>query len=158
MTIPTAVRIRMNESSQDVPVFELITITHADLDNPLRYVNNNPNESVISQGNLYVAFPFELILPNRDEDLPRARISVGNVNRRIGEILRQIITPLEVEIKLAYADDLDNPFETYSGFKLRNVEWNGITVEGELQDDDLSQEPIPSMRVTQDRFQGLFRL
>lgn len=149
---------RLTAPSQGVPCLELIIIESDELDEPLRFVNNNPNESIHSNGNFYQAFPVDLIQPNRGEELPRAQISLPNVNRRIGKILDEVIQPLRFTLRLIWHDDPDTVVEEVTGLTLRDVRWNAQAVQGELRARDMSQEPAPGLRVTRANCQALFRL
>lgn len=155
----TSDRRRLTAPSRGVPCLELIVIESDELpDGPLRFVNNNPNESIRSEGDFYQAFPVNLVLPNRGEDLPRAQIEVSNVNRRIGKIVDEVVLPLRFTLKLVWADDPDTVIEEVTGLTLRDVRWSATTVQGELRAKDLSQEPAPGLRVTRANCQALFRL
>ena len=61
-------------------VLILATITHRELNTPLRIVNNT--EAITSRGNEFVAFPFEAVLPTEtDEEPGAAKASGGNFFR-----------------------------------------------------------------------------
>ena len=150
---------RFTAPSRGVPCLELIIIESDELpDGPLRFVNNNPNESIHSNGQFFQAFPVDLIQPNRGEDLPRAQIAVSNVNRRIGKILDEVRHPLRFTLQLVWNDDRDTVIEEVTGLTLRDVRWSSTTVQGELRARDMSQEPAPGLRVTRANCQALFRL
>jgi len=58
----------------------LLEIDHAELDEPVRVVNDT--QDLTSNGNLYVGFPFRCVLPDDFENqLPKARLSIDNVSR-----------------------------------------------------------------------------
>ena len=58
----------------------LLEIDHAELDEPVRVVNDT--QDLTSNSNLYVAFPFRCVLPDDFENqLPKARLSIDNVSR-----------------------------------------------------------------------------
>ena len=58
----------------------LLEIDHAELDEPVRVVNDT--QDLTSNSNLYVGFPFRCVLPDDFENqLPKARLSIDNVSR-----------------------------------------------------------------------------
>ena len=67
----------------------LLTLDHDDFDDPIRV--NSSGADVTSNGDLYIAFPFSLVLPKEQEGVPpRAQLSIDNTDRRIVRALRGI--------------------------------------------------------------------
>lgn len=155
--IDTTTKLKLNEPDQEEALHTLFILTHDELDNPARFVDNQPNEPVTSAGQFYQPYRVEIIPPRMGEELPTSRLAIHNSSRMIGVVLRQIITPIGLEIRQVYADDIDNPFETITGLKIRDVVWNFDAIEAVIYDDDLSQEPLPWIRCTEDKFQAIHR-
>jgi hypothetical protein len=66
-------------SGEETPLI-LLEINHPELDVPIRVVNDTQN--ITSNGEEYIAFPFNCALPDDYENrLPRARISISNVGK-----------------------------------------------------------------------------
>lgn len=60
----------------------LVEINHDDLVDPIRVVNDM--QDVTSNGNLYIAYPFNCTLPDDYENqLPKAKIVIDNVGREL---------------------------------------------------------------------------
>lgn len=60
----------------------LLQIDHPELASPIRVINDTLN--LTSNGYEYVAFPFEVILPDDFENqLPKARLSISNVGKEL---------------------------------------------------------------------------
>jgi hypothetical protein len=132
----------------------LLTISHPDLPTPIRVVNNN--EDITSRGNVYQAFPFEIVLPGEDPDSPpRAAIRIDNVDRSVIALIRSISSAPSVTIEVILASQPNTVEIAYSSLALRNVRYDPSTIEGELFFEPLFNEPITAT-MTPSRFPGLF--
>jgi hypothetical protein len=133
----------------------LLTLEHASIDPPIRVVNNL--ENITSRGDAFIGFPFDLTLPDEKEDAPpRARLSIDNVSREIGQAIRQIVGPPSVLIEVVLASNPDQVEVSYPRFLLRNISYDAATVSGELMVQNLTIEPFPARRFTPGAFPGAF--
>lgn len=133
----------------------LLTIDHAAINPPIRAVNNT--EDVVSRGDTFVAFPFDLILPESSAEAPpRARLIIDNVSREIAQSIRLITTAPTVLIEIIRASVPDTVEVALPLFFMRDVKWNALQVSGELVLEDLMSEPFPSLQFTPAHFPGLF--
>lgn len=131
----------------------LLTIANAGM-TTIRVVNNT--EDIVSRGNTYQAFPFELELPGEDPDSPSsARLRIDNVDKRIVEAVRSISTPPEVTIEVILASQPDTVEIAYSSLTMRSVEYDVNSVRGELVFESIYSEPV-TLTITPNRFPGLF--
>jgi hypothetical protein len=117
----------------------------------------------------WIGFPFDIEILTDDETPPTARLSIQNVDPKIGDAIRGLITPPKVTILLYSSDDWDlstNPREPLGsptlvydsgGLFLINVSVDIMTVSGQLVGWDYQQRVWPSERATKDNFPGLFR-
>jgi hypothetical protein len=133
----------------------LVTITHDDLAAPLYFANNTVD--VTSRGHQFLGWPFEVALPDEREDaLPTVQLRIDNVDRRIMEGIRGLLTAPTVllEIVLASAPDIieAGPFN----FTLRGVEYDALVITGTLAPEDVLNEPAMQYSFTPDLFPGLF--
>jgi len=134
----------------------LLTITHDDI-TPIRVVNNN--ENITSDSNLFVAYPFEITLPDSTGDgTPSAQLVIDNVSREIAESIRNISTAPKVTISVIRAADPDTIEITFAPFTLRNVKWDMMKVSGDLSMEDIALEPFPIGQFSPAQFQGLFAI
>lgn len=132
----------------------LLTIEHKSLPEPLRFVNNW--ESITSRGELYIAFPFEIELPEQDpESSGEARIRFDNIDRQIVQTVRSISDPPEITLEIILASQPSTIEASFSGLTLRNVEYDVNTVSGILRFEEIMAEPV-SVQMTPQRFPGLF--
>lgn len=73
-------------TSADEPFLILLEITHIDLDVPVRVVNDV--QELVSNGNEFIACPFEISLPDDiGEQVPKAQLSVDNIGRELTQWL-----------------------------------------------------------------------
>jgi hypothetical protein len=135
----------------------LLDVYHADIGPPttLRFVNNYTD--IVSNGNTYIAYPFQITIPSDLEDaLPRVQLTIDNVDRSIMQEIRSLTSAPDISISVILASDPDTieagPFET----KLRNVDYDASTITGDLQSDDILNEPYPGVAFTPGNFPGLF--
>lgn len=133
----------------------LLTIDHADLDEPIRVTSDAVD--TVSRGETYIRFPFAVTLPDdRDDQMVRAQLTIDNVDRRIVNTLRSISGPPTVTLEVVLGSDPNTveagPFE----FTLRNARYNALTVAGDLVFEDILNEPIPGDAFTPGNFPGLF--
>ncbi|HLS19389.1 MAG TPA: DUF1833 family protein [Paracoccaceae bacterium] len=134
----------------------LLTISHPDIDPPIRVVNNTVD--ITSQGNLFMAFPFEAELPDSPEDAPpRARLRIDNVSREIGQTIRLISSPATVSIQIVRQGDLDTIEAEFPGYRLSGVRYDALTVEGDLTREDLTREVYPFLTFSPAEFPGLIK-
>lgn len=132
----------------------LLTITHADLDEPLRFVNNM--ESVTSRGRVYVAFPFEIVLPTEDpEEIGEAQLTIDNIDRRIVTTVRDLSSPPRVTLEIVLASSPGTVEASFSGLVLRDVDYDATRVTGTLRYEDIMTEPV-SVEMTPSRFPAMF--
>lgn len=150
---PAAVAATMALNSSEVFLL-LLTISHPDLEDDLRFVNNL--ESVTSNGELFVAFPFEVELPAQKDDSPgEARIRIDNIDRDIVKAVRTLTSPPTVKFEVIMASSPDTVEAEFTGMVLRNTSYDALIVRGVLRFEDLLSEPV-SIQITPSRFPAMF--
>ena len=133
----------------------LLTIDHANLTAPIR-VTSDAVETV-SRGTSFISFPFELTLPDDQENSsPRAKMVIDNIDRQIVEAIRSINSAASVLIEIVRAADLDVVEAQFIDFKLTNVSYDAQRVEGDLTIEDFTAEPFPSASFSPSLFPALF--
>lgn len=153
--MPTTAALRAAFRQETDEVFLIILdIDHPALADPIRVVNNS--ENIVSNGNTYVAFPFEIRLPDEAEDQPRVTLTIDNVDRVIVDTIRSLTTAPTVSISVILAsspNDIEvGPFV----MTLREVTYDVMTVQGELTFDDVLNEPFPGDSFIPAHYPGLF--
>lgn len=164
--IPSTVReqIERQETSEFVLIF--LTISHPMLTEPIRVVSDP--ENFIYGGKEYVGFNFDITLLNDDDRPPRARLSVQNVDRIIGQTVLNAVNPARVDIKVISGDQFDlsvsprqpigEPALMYHAQQLylTEVDGNPAVISGTLRSWDYTQEVWPGIRSTETRTPGLY--
>lgn len=153
MPISDTLRGEAYAAESDQPLV-LLKIDHADIDPPIRVVNNKVE--ITSGGDVFTAFPFEIRLPDHLEDAPpRARLRIDNVSREIAQAIRSISTPADVTIQVVRQDDPDTIEASWPAMRLTNALVKALTVEGDLEFEDLTREPYPAHTFSPAEFPGL---
>ncbi len=133
----------------------LLTIDHADLSQPIR-VSSDAVDTV-SRGDTFVAFPFELSLPDDTEDrLPRARLRIDNIDREVVKAVRSITSAPSVLIEIVLASDPETVEVSFPDFQMRDIGYDALTVEGSLTLEEIAGEPYPARIFSPADFPGLF--
>ncbi len=140
-----------NES--DLPLI-LLTISHPSLSEDICVVNNKL--AITSNGQEYIAFPFDITLPDSKEDSqPSAKLTICNVSREIGQAIRSISTPPSVTITIVRQDTPDVIEAQFVGMRLNNVKYDMMTVTADLEFEDLTREEYPSLKFSPSIFKGI---
>ncbi len=142
----------------------LVTFTSDELAAPI-YVATDPFEllpianvkGVVSNGVEFVYLPFDITLPRDDRTgAVSAKMRIENISRQIIGAARSIRNPLNVCIQVVLSDDPDRIEMEFNYFQLKNVTYDGFTIEGTLALDYWGLEPFPSGRFTPSGFPGMF--
>jgi len=167
--IPDGVRreLEREESAEFYLVF--LTLRHSRLGTPVRVVSD-PKDFVLD-GQTYTGFVFRIELLTDTEGMPTAQLAVQNVDRRIGEAVLSAEGAPRIDIDVIAGSEFDltadprtelsagNSARVYAapGLYLTEVEADALEVRGRLRSWDYTQETWPGLRVTEDRFPGLYR-
>lgn len=141
--------------ASDQPLI-LLKIDHADLAEAIFVVNDRVN--VTSNAQEYIAFPFEIRLPDSLEDAPpRAQLLISNVSREIGQAIRDISTAATVTIFVVLRVDPDTIEAQFPTMRLTNIRYDALQVSGDLEFEDLTREPFPARIFSPAEFPGLIQ-
>jgi len=133
----------------------LLTIDHVTLETPIRVSSDAVN--TVSRGIDFISFPFELTLPDDQENAsPRAHLKIDNIDRTIVKTIRAINSAATVLIEIVRAEDPNTLEAKFLNFKLINVVYDAKTVEGDLTIEDFTSEPYPAGNFSPSLFPGLF--
>lgn len=133
----------------------LTVITHPALSESIRAASDFTD--VTSGGNLYVGFPFGVVLPSSEDDIPRATLTIQNVDSRIGKVIREVYAPIDVTLKCVLRDEPDEEIFSYDFFKLRNISGDGQLVQGNLSMTDYTVIAAGRNAIRQQDFPGLYK-
>jgi len=139
----------------DQVFLQFLTLAHPNLVPSLYFVYNQVD--VVRRGHTHLAWAFQIAMPGEYEDqIATVQIQLDNVNRQIIEGIRALTTPPTITLEVALASDPDGLEAGPFPFTLKHVEYNALTIVGQLQFEDIWNEPYPSFVFDPARFPGLF--
>lgn len=133
----------------------LLDLAHP-LISTMRFVNNPVD--IVSNGQTYQAFAFDLTIPDdREDEITRIQLAIDNVDRRIVEAVRSIDTPAVFTLRVIRAAEPDVAVAGPYACTLRNVTYTALTVSGDLWPyENITNEPFPQHVFDPSRFRALF--
>ena len=145
----------VSQNTDEVFLF-LLTLDHDDLASPIRVVNNV--ENITSNGNVYTAFPFELILPQDDGDtLPQVIISLSNVDLSLVDEIRSLTGALTVTLEVVLASSPNTIEMSIDGMQTISIQYDAQKIEATCQVEDTLNLIFPSDAYLPFNFPGLFQ-
>lgn len=143
------------DSSSD-PLLILLTITHADLGAPLRFVANTVD--IVSRSNTFTAYGFGFAAPgDGDGGSTAARIIIDNIDRRIVDTIRALTTPPSVLVEIVLGSNPDAVEETFPPFEVRVATGDRLQISADLTDVDDDGEAAMQWSFTPSLAPALFR-
>lgn len=148
----------------------LLTIEHEDLAAPIlltdagqdiTYASNllDASGNIAALAGTYVAMPIAIVPPGQSDEQLSGRITIPNIDQRIGEAVDSIATPATITITGVFASD---PSVIYAGphrmLDLINVRGDASVVEGEVARPQLTSQPYPKHWLRPSVFKAAFRL
>lgn len=157
MTLSTQAIRAFTSRESSSPILLLLTIEHPDLASPIRIVKNTVGDDIVSNGDTFIAAPFEMGWPQDDQDAPVTTLTVPNIDRSVGLAIESIVTPAECTMQVVLAETPDTVEREAMKFQLRNCQWDGFSMTGEVSQAYFAQEPWPRWKITPRLFPSLFR-
>lgn len=155
MPISSAALQELLKVESSDPVLLLATLHHPML-NTLYFVRNQHGKDITSRGQTFTAIPFQVILPNDNDEVPAVEFAFPNVDRTIGWNLLNVNTPINVILEAVLNSNPDDILRRYPWLEMRNVTFDQMTVRGELTHMRFTSEPYPNIRVNPNRFPVFF--
>ncbi len=153
------------EQTADFPLV-FLTITHSELAEPIRVVNDP--ENFMLDGKEHTGFDFKIELLTDNDQPPRAQLTVQAVDRRISNTLLKIVNPAQIELQVIDSGQFNldvsprteimTAVRAYRARKLYLADVTGdkLMVSGTLRSWDYTQDTWPALRATEARFPGLY--
>lgn len=133
----------------------LLELDGDDFAEPIRVVNSR--EDVVSNGETYIAFPFEITLPSEDgETISDVRLTISNIDRAITEAVREASNAITATASIVLASSPDDLEVGPLSLTLKSVTYNALTVTGSLRWENLLDLEYPGYKFTPSQFRGLF--
>ncbi len=165
MTEPSATFRSAAYAQETGEVFiALLTFSSPELTEPI-YVASDPYElltiaqvrGVESNGQEFIFLPFDITLPRDDKTgTVSAKLRIENLDRQIIGHLRSIRAAVSIKIQIVLSNDVDLVEMEFDNFRLSNVTYDSMQIEGDLTLNYWGLEPFPSGRFTPSGFPGLF--
>jgi uncharacterized protein DUF1833 len=159
-------RTAFNAERTDEVSVVLVTITHADLEEPIR-LSSDPtvrlSDDPLRYGTRHQGAEYEFVLvsavlPDDREGQPiGVTLAFENVARDMASIARAVVTPAQADIVLVLASSPDEIEEAYTGLRAVRGTYDAARVTFEFSRQLATKKPWPAHRMTQNRFPGLFR-
>lgn len=144
----------VSQNTDEVFLF-LLTLSHPDLVNPIRVVNNT--ENISSNGNVYTAFPFNLVLPQDDgESLPQVVITLSNVSLEFIDEIRGLNSALDVKLEIVLASSPGTVEMSIDGMKTYTISYDVQSIQATCQIEDVLNMSFPNELYLPSNFPGLF--
>ena len=145
----------INSTSGELPLV-LLEIDHSGLSEPIRVVGDTQDITVA--GNLYVAFPFSISLPDDfDGRLPKATLTIDNVGRELTSWLESSGggrgATCTIRLVMRSAPDVIE-YEILMDLTNLSIDWQKVS--GQLGYEDLLNRPAVQLQYRQDTAPGLF--
>lgn len=133
----------------------LLTLTHPEF-LPIRVCNDG--QDVVSDGQTYQQFPFEIVMPEETEEAPPVvQLSICNVDRSIVNAVRSVSgEPITVTMSIVLASSPDVIEAGPITFVMLDVEYDAGTVTGTLAfEGDVLNQAYPSETFNPSDYPGL---
>lgn len=114
-------------------------------------------EPIISRGQEFTPTYFQILLPEVNDSAPQGcEIQVDNVDARMVDMLRRIVTPVQVKLELVLAEQADTVEVTVDDLVLREASWNANSISGKLMVEDMLNAGFPGNLYEPRTFPGVF--
>lgn len=136
----------------------LIELDHADLDDPLRFVNNSEGDDITSNGDVYTAYPFRTNIFPEDSNsrVPQVTLTIDNVARELVETIRNICSPISIDISVIL-ESAPNTVEVGPlSYTIKAVNYNAFQIVAQLSHEEFLNLRFPAGKFTQSNFPALY--
>lgn len=142
-----------NQESDD-PFLMLVTLSHPSF-STIYLVNDIVNQ--FSRGNEYEAFPMTIKLPTDDgESIREASIEFDNVSLELIDELRSVDSPMDINIEMVLASDLDTVQLAFTELKLKGIQYDRNKISAKLYMDSFFDVEMTSEKYSPTTFPGMF--
>lgn len=151
--------VTFNQASNAVETGEvflsLLEFTHKDLAEPIYFVDNTV--AIQSNGITYLPYPFRLTMPDDKVGvLPTVQLSIDNVDRSLNELIRDLVNPPNVTLKIILASNPNAIEIQLDDLKLRNISFDAFTITGALIMDSPLGRNFPASTFNPKQYPSLF--
>lgn len=161
-----AIKSMFAEETEDYPIL-LLTISGGGLSDSIN-VSSDPTQRLLetdadifygtlSNGVEYYFLPFQLKLPDEsDESSQQMSITIDNVSRELVPAIRSASSSLSVSVVMVMSCSVDVVEATFPDFIITSVDYDEMTITGNMTLDLFDNEPFPGGSFTPSTFFALF--
>ena len=120
----------------------------------IRVVNNN--EPVTSNGEMFNAYAFNIVMANQDAQQPKLKITLDNVDQSLIDEIRSLDTPMRADLQLVLFSQPDVVEIEYRNLVLRTVSYNAQSISGTLAVNEIFSARFPAHQVDSSQYSGVF--
>ncbi len=156
----------MHAEATDEVAVALVTITHDDLDTPIR-LSSDPTERISldplaygtrTRTDVFYFVLMSVIIPDESRGTPaRSQLVLENVTSDMVALVRSIVSPAKCRIDIVAASNPDMIERTYDDLEITKASYDADRVTLEVGLENFANEPWPSQRMTKSRFPGLHK-
>jgi hypothetical protein len=145
----------INASATNTAFFFLLTIEPPSGTPPIYLVNNT--QPVTSNGITYQPYPFSTTLPmDTGDKIPSIQLTIDNVDQSLTNAIRELEEAPNIRLQLVTSDFPDLVEKDLNFLRLRNVNYDAMTITGVLEVASIWARKFPSERVDPVAFPALF--
>lgn len=145
----------INASATNTAFFYLLTIEPVNGSELIHLVNNN--QPVTSNGITYQPYPFSTTLPmDTGDQIPNIQLTIDNVDQSLTNAIRELEQAPNIRLQLVTSDFPDLVEKDLNFLRLRNVNYDAMSITGTLEIASLWARKFPSERVDPISFPSLF--
>lgn len=150
----TAVR-SINASETGEVWLVLLTIDEASFDQPIRVVNAGAD--IISRLQTYVDTPVGVALPSQGtESPPRVELTLDAIDQTMARAFEAATPPVSCTLEVVLASDPDTVELGPIPLQVYHVNWDAMTVTGDLGFERLLDAPYPAHTISPADYPGVF--
>lgn len=161
-----ALRFMFSEESEVYPIL-LVTLSGSDLSSNI-LISSDPTQRLqetaenivygtISNSLNYYFLPFQLKLPDEDDEGSQAMsITIDNVGRDLVPAIRSSSSQIAVSVDIVMSCSVDIVEASFPDFIISSVDYDELTISGNMIVDLFDNEPFPAGSFTPSNFLALF--
>lgn len=154
MPLTPAIVPQVQATSSEIIFVELLTFSMPGRD-PLRVCNNSVD--VVSRGETFTAFPFQIVLPNDDsEKLPTVSLRISNVSGEIMDFIRSLPQAPILLLEIVTNADFDVVEKSVGFLKMDVISYNALDISGSLTVENILQRRFPAGDYSPVEFPAIF--
>ena len=146
----------INDLEAGVACFFLVTFEHDSFASPIRIVNNNAD--IISRGDTFTAFAFDLTLSVDDgKTLPSLVITMDNISRDLIREIWELPSPPSMLLEIILSSDPDFVEIAFPDMLATGITYDTSTIRTTVTVANILNKKYPAERITAANYLGLFQ-